>query len=80
MREGNRFGESTTINSDPIKEMMASDSDYAVLNGGQLELCQPCGLLGGVEDEESEEINPIKAVRDAGLPSLAEIAEHNLTH
>ena len=44
------------------------------------ERCQPCGLIGGVDDDEYEEINPIKAIRDVSLPSVAEIAEHNLTH
>ena len=69
MRKGNRFVESKTINSDQFEQMMDNQ-----------EICQPCGLLGGVNEDESEETNPIKAVRDVRLPSVAEIAEHNLTH
>ena len=58
-----------TMTSDQLKQVMDNE-----------ELCQPCGLLDGVDQDESEEINPIKAVRDVRLPSVAEIAEHNLTH
>ena len=44
IKKGNRFVESKTINSDQL-ELMINDQ----------EICQPCGLLGGVNEDESEE-------------------------
>ena len=54
MKKGDRFVESKTITSDQFEQIMDNQ-----------ELCQPCGLLGGVNEDESEETNPFKEVRDA---------------
>ena len=49
---------------------------------GKSEFCQDCRgqVINGVDDEQTEEINPVTPVRNVKLPSLAEIEEHNLTH
>ena len=49
---------------------------------GKLEICQECQeqVINGVDDEQTEEINPVTPIRNVKLPSLAEIEEHNLTH
>ena len=51
----------------------------------KIEWCIECEnqnneLLAGVDDEESEEVAPTTAIRNAKLPSIAEIEGHNSTH